>query len=334
MTHVLPAGSPVAHGMAILAGTAGGVLVAGSVAGFVLRRVVRSDAGRRTVANLNARVAAWWGMAIVFGGALWLGGGATCALFAVVSFLALREMLTLAPTRRGDHHTLFWAFFVIVPLNYYMVYIGWYGMFAVFVPVYVFLFLAVRSTLTGDTTCYLERTAKIQWAVVLCVYCLAYAPALLMLNIPGYSPNGFDPRLLVFLVLVVQLGDVSQYAWGKLLGRRLIAPHVSPNKTWEGFVGGVVTVGAIGAAACGATPFTVWQAGGIAVLLGVMGFFGGIVMSAVKRDAGVKDYGSLLPGHGGMMDRVDSLTFAAPVFFHLVRYGFTEPGSYWLHGGR
>ena len=336
MAHVHgPVVDPVTHGLLVLGAVIGGVLAAGSVAGVVLRRTTRSDRGRTTAANLNARVAAWWGMAVVFGLAVWAGRGPTCGLFGAVAFLALREMLTLTPTRRGDHHGLFWAFFVVVPLQFYVVYIGWYGLFSVFVPVYAFLFLAVRGTLTGDTTGYLGRTAKIQWAVMLCVYFVSHAPALLTLDVPGYTPAagrwaGDDPRLLVWMVVVVQLSDVAQYVWGKLLGRRPIAPHVSPNKTWAGFVGGVLSAGVIGAALARVTPFTVAQAGGIALLLAVLGFLGGIVTSAVKRDAGVKDYGNLLPGHGGMMDRVDSLTFAAPVLFHLVRYGFTAPGAYWL----
>jgi phosphatidate cytidylyltransferase len=184
----------------------------------------------------------------------------------------------------------------------------------------VFLFVPLRSALAGDTANFLERTAKIQWGVMVCVYCVSHAPALLMLEIPGYHGNA---KLLFFLVLVVQLSDVLQYVFGKTLGRRKIAPTVSPNKTWEGFLGGVTCSSLIGAGLWWATPFTPLQAGGMALAINLMGFSGGLCMSAIKRDRGVKDFGTMIEGHGGIMDRIDSISFAAPVFFHLTRFYFT-----------
>ena len=317
---------PETRAAALAAGGVAGVLLAATAAGWVLRARVKSEAGRRTVDNLNARTRAWWVMAGVLGAALAAGPGWVAVLFAFVSFLALREMITLTPTRRADHHTLFWAFFVMVPVQYALVHAERYGLYTIFVPVYCFLFLAVRSTLTGDYKDYLRRTAQIQWGVMICVYCLSHVPALMKLPLRGYGvggghgPGGW--RLVLFLVLVVQMSDVLQYVWGKMLGRRKIAPHISPNKTWEGFAGGVLTATALGAALYRLTPFNPLQAAGMSLAIALLGFFGGIVMSAIKRDAGVKDYGHLIEGHGGMMDRVDSLAFAAPVFFHMVRYWF------------
>jgi len=298
------------------------VLVVASAVGAVLARTVKSDSGRRAVANLNARIRAWWIMVAVFSIAIGLGGLTSCILFALISFLALREMITLTPTRRADHHTLFWAFFVIVPVQYYLVYIHWYGLFSIFIPVYCFLFLAIRSTLAGDCTRYIERAAKIQWGVMICVYCISHAPALLMLRL-GEGVRSW--KLLAFLVIVVQMSDVLQYVWGKLLGKHKIAPHISPNKTWEGFAGGILSAAAIGAAIYRITPFSIGQSLAISLVIAILGFFGGLVMSAIKRDAGVKDFGNLIEGHGGILDRVDSLCFAAPVFFHIVRFWFERP---------
>jgi phosphatidate cytidylyltransferase len=302
----------------------GGTLVilgVATVIGVALRMRTTTDAGRRTVANLNARTRAWWVMAAVFALAIYFQHTGATILFAIVSFLALREMLTIAPTRRADHHTMFWAFFVMIPIQYYLLYIQWYGLFSIFIPVYGYIFIAIRNTLTGDYQTYLERTAKIQWAVFVCVYCISHAPALLTLDVPAYDGEPWE--LLVWLVVVVQMSDVLQYVWGKLLGRHKIAPHISPNKTWEGFIGGVLTATTLATALYRITPFQWWQAGVIGFVIAVLGFFGGIVMSAIKRDAGIKDYGQLIEGHGGMMDRIDSLTFAAPVFFHIVRYWFS-----------
>jgi phosphatidate cytidylyltransferase len=301
----------------------GGILILLLMASIVtaLLRRRSGDTANAVIENLAARVRAWWIMVAVFGLALLTGGTGSVVLFAAISFLALREYITLPPTRRGDHASLFWSFFVLIPVNYGLIWLQWYGLYSILIPVYAFVLLPIRSATAGDCEHYLERTAKIQWGLMVCVFFLSHAPALLMLPIPGYE--GENAKLLLFLVLIVQLSDVLQYVWGKLLGRRKVAPTLSPNKTLEGFVGGVLTATAIGTALWWATPFNPWQAALLALMITLMGFFGGLVMSAIKRDRGVKDFGSMIEGHGGIMDRIDSLCFAAPVFFHLVRYYYT-----------
>jgi phosphatidate cytidylyltransferase len=296
-----------------------GLLALSSAITFFLKR--RPGGPNKVVANLDARVKAWWVMVAVFGVALATGGLGSVILFGFMSFFALREFITLTPTRPGDHRTLFWAFFIITPLQYYLVAMEWYGLFSILIPVYAFILVPTRSALAGDSEHFLERTAKIQWALMVCVYCVSHVPALLTLQIKGYE--GQNAKLLLFFVLVVQISDVLQYVWGKLFGKHAIVPTISPNKTVEGFWGGVLSATGIGTALWWATPFTWWQAALFSFLLTLMGFFGGLVMSAIKRDRGVKDYGTMIEGHGGVMDRIDSLCFAAPVFFHLVRYCFT-----------
>jgi phosphatidate cytidylyltransferase len=199
--------------------------------------------------------------------------------------------------------------------------IEWYGLFSILIPVYAFLYIPTRSVLSGDTDRFLERIATIQWGLMVCVYCVSHAPALLMLDIPGYQ--GQNAKLLLYLILVVETSDVLQYVWGKLFGRHPIAPTVSPNKTVEGFVGGIASATALGTALWWMTPFRPWQAAAMALVITLMGFAGGLTMSAIKRDRGVKDFGHALAGHGGVLDRIDSLCFAGPIFFHLTRYFFT-----------
>lgn len=299
----------------------GGVLaflVAASIVGWILSRTAKSDGARATVKNLNARIRAWWVMVFVFGIAIATGGIGSIVLFFVMSVLAMREFMTLAPTAQADHSVLLFAFFIFAPLQYLLVWAQWYGLFAILVPVYAFVAIPTRMALSGDTRRFLDRTAAVQWGLMACVYCISYVPALLMLEIPGY------PRavLLFYLVLVAQINDVMQYIWGKLLGKHPIAPHVSPNKTWEGFVGGTLTAIGIGTALWWATPFSPVEAAGMSTAITLMGFAGGLVMSAVKRDRGIKDFGAVIEGHGGVLDRIDSLLFAAPVFFHLTRFFF------------
>lgn len=261
-------------------------------------------------------------MTAVFGLALATGGIGSVALFGFTSFMALREFITLTPTRYGDHRALFWAFFIVIPLQYILLVVQWYALFSILIPVYVFLLLPIRAAAAGEIENFLERTAKIQWGLMICVYCVSHAPAILMLlTIPGYERQ--NAKLLFYFVLICELSDVLQYVFGKAMGRNAVAPNVSPNKTWEGLVGGVVTTIAIGTALWWATPFTPFEAAGMCMAITLMGFGGGLVMSAIKRDRGIKDWGTALEGHGGFLDRLDSLCFAAPVFFHLTRYYFS-----------
>lgn len=259
-------------------------------------------------------------MCAVFALAVFVGKTGTTVLFGLISFMALREFVTLTPTRAGDHRALFWIFFVITPLQYFFVGTGNYGMFTILIPVYAFLFIPSRIVLSGDAQNFLERAAKIQWGLMICVYCVSHAPAILGLPIKGYETQ--NVKLLLFFVIVTQINDVLQYVWGKAIGKRSIAPAISPNKTWEGFVGGTVCATLIGALLWWATPFSMWQAGLISLMITLLGFVGGLTMSAIKRDRGVKDYGSVLQGHGGFLDRIDSICFAAPVFFHVTRFFF------------
>lgn len=303
-----------------LMGGLAAVLVAASIAGWQLGLRIRSESGRQVVANLNARVRAWWIMIAVFAFAFLLGKAATIVLFGMVSFFALREFFTLTPTRAGDHRALSLAFFVLIPVQYCLIGYEWYGLFSVFIPVYGFLLLPSFTALTQDTEGFLERSAKIQWGIMVAIYSISHVPALLLLEIPDYA--GQNALLIFYLLLIVQMSDVLQYVFGKWLGRTKIAPVVSPGKTVEGFVGGAAGATLIGAAMWWITPFSPLQSAGLSFVIVMMGFLGGLVLSAVKRSLGAKDWSTMISGHGGMMDRFDSVSFAAPIFFHLTRYHF------------
>jgi len=316
----MPLTSPVAQHVVL---GAFGVLVIASLIGLILARVARTESGRAIVANINARVKSWWVMVVVLFGALALGPRGTTVVFAVISFLALREFLTATPTRPADHAALAASFFVILPAQFWLVDRAWYGMFVILIPVYAFVCIPMLMVLQGDVTDFLERNARTQWGLMVCVYFISHIPMLMHLDV---RPLRMGPAgLVLFLIGVTQGSDVLQYVWGKLLGTRPIAPTLSPRKTIEGFAGGVMTASALGAAMFRLTPFTPWQAFGVALLLCITGFFGGLILSAIKRERGLKDWGTLIEGHGGMMDRIDSLCFSAPVYFHILRYFFERP---------
>jgi phosphatidate cytidylyltransferase len=298
----------------------GAVLLIATVVGRVLAWTTQ-PAKRATIDNLNARINAWWVMALLVGIAFAFGKSGVLVLFFLVSLLALREFITLLPTRSGDYWVLVAAFYLVLPIQYVLVGIEWYGLFSIFIPVYGFLLLPILAAGGGDTTRFLERAAKVQWGLMICVFCISHVPALLALRIAGYEHRNL--LLIAFLVIVVQSSDVLQYVWGKLCGRHLIAPKLSPSKTWEGFAGGIASATLLGGLLWWITPFPFWGALVMALVINLMGFLGGLVMSAIKRDRGIKDWGHMIEGHGGVLDRLDSVCFAAPVFFHLTRYFMT-----------
>jgi phosphatidate cytidylyltransferase len=300
----------------------GGVVVLLTLSTLITTLLLRRGHGEYSAGleNLKRRVSAWWWMVGVFVFSMALGKSGMFALYLILSFFALREFITLSPMPRADHRTLTWVFFAILPLHYLFAWAPWYGMFTIFIPVYAFIFIPIRSALAGDVDHFLERTARIQWGVLTCVYFLSHLPMLLYLPIRGFE--GQNAKLLFFVVLITQMSDVFQYVFGKTLGRRKIAPMVSPGKTWEGLIGGGLSAVALGTALWWATPFSPGAAAALSLVLVIAGFLGGLVMSAVKRSIGAKDWGRGIPGHGGVLDRMDSLLFAAPVFFHLTGFFF------------
>jgi len=268
--------------------------------------------------NLRQRIGSWWVMIALLAAALLIGWPAVTLLFAVMSFIALREFLSLARMRPEDRLIVLVAYLTI-PVSYGFIVADIYGFYLVFMPVYVFMFLPFAMACIGQTRNYLPSAATFHWGLMTCVYNLGFA-AFLMRTDHEALPAG--PGGLVFLLLVAtEANDVAQYVWGKLFGRRKIMPKVSPNKTWEGFLGGWATTAAL-----------VWFAGPLflplegvplailALSLPIAGFAGDVTMSAIKRDIGVKDTSALIPGHGGLLDRADSLIFTAPLYFHVVAY--------------
>jgi len=273
-------------------------------------------------ANLVARINAWWVMVAILAVAFLAGGTMTLILFALASFFALREFITLTPSNPGDRLSLSLSFFLVLPIQYLLIGMQRYGLFVIFIPVYAFLLLPSIAALRSDVDDFLSRSAKQQWALMVTVYSLSHAPALLMLDIRG-GHAGADALLLFYLLLVVQMSDVMQYVFGKLFGKTKIAPLVSPSKTVEGFVGGGIAATLIGAAMWWITPFTPLESAAMSAVIVMMGFLGGLTLSAVKRSLGAKDWGVMIEGHGGVLDRTDSICFAAPMFFHIVRFFYT-----------
>ena len=289
------------------------LVIASTIAYFLKRANPASDH-----TELQQRINSWWVMITVFSLAMVLSKTVSLIFFGLISFLALKEYLSIIPTRRADRRVLFWAYLAI-PFQYYWVAIDWYGMFIIFIPVYMFLLLPMRMVIIGETKRFLEAAGTLHWGLMALVFSISHLAYLLTLPAEGFSAGGAG--LVLFLVFLTQFNDVAQYVWGKLFGKHKIVPKVSPNKTWEGFLGGVFTTTLCAVLLSGLlTPLSLPMAVAAGLLISISGFIGDVTISALKRDIGVKDSGSLLPGHGGILDRVDSLTYTAPLFFHFIHY--------------
>jgi len=296
-------------------GSVVGVLV---LATAIVAWMRRGDGASRHT-ELAARVKSWWVLVAIFALAISFRRGIAIAFFALLSFLALKEYLSLIPTRRADRRVLFWAY-LCVPLQYLWIWQQWYNMFLIFIPVWAFLFIAMRMVLRGETRDFLRAAGTIHWGLMTMVFGLSHLAWLLLL--PGNAPvAAHGAALLLFVVLLTELNDVLQYVWGRTLGRHPIIPSVSPNKTAEGLLGGALSTTLVSVALAPLlTPLTRSDAIAAGLMIGFGGFIGDVTISALKRDIGVKDSGAIIPGHGGILDRIDSLLFTAPLFFHFLMY--------------
>lgn len=297
-----------------------GLLALGTLAVLLLLRG-EGEASDRRLRVLGDLRAAWVG-AVMFWLA-WISApvGATL-LFGLFSFFVLREFITLMHTRRADHRSLLLAFFAVLPLQYLIVGGRHFDLFTVFIPVYVFLAIPVASALAGDPERFLERNAKIQWGIMVCVFGLSHAPALLLLNFPGREGRG--AFLLFFLVVVTVVAQLAQGVISRWLRRRPVARRIDRAFSWRAWWVGAFIAAWAGAFLYWITPFKAGQALAMGFIAGGAGTLGALVMSALKKDAGVRHWGNRasVTGAVGLLDRVAPLCFAAPVFFHSVRWYF------------
>lgn len=292
-----------------------GLLILSSLITIILKK----SNPEKNYTELNQRISSWWVMVSIFTLAMVLSRNVSLIFFALISFLAIKEFLSIIPTRRADRRVLFWMYLTI-PFQYYWVSMEWYGMFIIFIPVYMFLFLPMRMVIIGETKDFLRAAGTMHWGLMTLVFSISHVAYLLVLPANETFKAG-GAGLVLFLVFLTQFNDVSQYVWGKMFGKHKIIPKVSPNKTWQGFLGGVFTTTVFSVLLSGLlTPLSLKLAIAAGLLISIAGFIGDVTVSALKRDIGVKDSSSLLPGHGGILDRIDSLTYTAPLFFHFIYY--------------
>ena len=308
----------------IIIGFALGVLGLATIFGKLMQKRAKAEKAIK-MREFNARIGGWW---LIFGFLSPLVFGAPAVgviVLTLIAFLALREYATLVPLRAADRYALMTAY-IAIPVQAFFILTMQYGFFIILVPVYLFMILPVALVLAGDTNRFMLSLGTLHWGVMMAVFALGHAAFLLVLPIHYYgdvAQPGEGLGLLLLLFLLTASNDVAQYCWGKLLGKNKIMPRISPNKTWEGFIGGMATTAAIALIIAPVmSPFNGLMAAMLGAGLAIAGFLGDVTISAVKRDLGVKDSGTALPGHGGLLDRLDSTVFTAPLMFHISRYFF------------
>jgi phosphatidate cytidylyltransferase len=298
----------------VLAAVTAVLLFASIVARLLLARAGGCERAP-ALANLDARIRSWWVIVALLASAMLLGPTAVTVVFAVTSAMALSEFIAHAPRAVRDP-VLDAGCYALTVLQYALVASGSSGPVMAAMPLAAALGLPIAATASGGNRELQSRIAHRFWWVIIASWCLSFVPALLLLEVPGY--HGRNVLLIVYLVVVTQSSDVLQYVFGKLYGRHPIAPAISPGKTVEGFVGGIAAATALGTALSWLTPFSPWHAVAVSVAVTLLGFLGGLLLSGIKRDLGIKDWGQSIKGHGGVLDRVDSLCLSAPAFFFIV----------------
>ena len=268
--------------------------------------------------ELKTRTKSWWIMCTLFITATIISNVITYVCIGFLSFAALREFYSVIKLRKSDRAGMLWCYLAI-PVQYYLAYRGWYELFIVFIPVFMFVWIPFILVLQGETKMIMSSMAGLPTSLMLCVFGLSHMAYLISLpEIDGFSAGG--KGLLLFLIFITQINDVMQFIWGKLIGKHKILPKISPNKTWGGFIGGLISSVFIGYLMSFLTPLNDWQVIVVSFFIAGVGFVGDVVVSAIKRDMGVKDMGQAIPGHGGVLDRIDSLALTTPIFFHLVYF--------------
>jgi len=298
----------------IVIGVILGILVVSSLL-FWTYGLFKSSPG---LTELKMRTKSWWAMATLFLMAALISPIITYIGIGFLSFAALREFYSVIQLRRTDRVGMLFCYLAI-PIQYTLAYMGWYELFIIFIPVFMFIWIPFVLVLSGETKMIMTSMAGLPTSIMLCVFGLSHMAYLISLpSIEGFAAGG--KGLLLFLIFITQMNDVMQFVWGKLLGRNKILPKISPNKTWEGFLGGLLSSIVIGYFMRFLTPLSELEVILVSFLIAGVGFIGDVIVSAIKRDMGVKDMGGAIPGHGGVLDRIDSLSMTTPIFFHMVYF--------------
>ena len=298
----------------------GSIVAILAVTSVIAAVLTRAHPSKNYVA-LKLRIQTWWWLAAVLFLIISFDRKVAVIAMAIVSFMAFKEFLSIAPVRRADNAVLLLAY-LSIPVQYVWVGMAWYGMFIIFIPVYIFLLLPMRMAISGATQGFLRAAGSIQWGLMTTVFSISHMAFLLNMPIKTGEHGAINGEMLVFfLVVLTQMNDVAQYAWGKVLGRHRTIPAIHSSKTIEGLLGAIATTSLFAwMLAPWLTPMSPLHAVVAGVLISLFGFIGDVVISSVKLDIGLKDTGNLVPGHGGILDRLDSLTYTAPLFFHYIYY--------------
>lgn len=266
--------------------------------------------------GIGFRIKTWWGMLFIFCLATLSNSVVSLLSLMVLAFFALKEYFSMIRTRKADRRLFLWAY-LSIPLQFYWVYIEWYGMFIVFIPVYVFLLLPLPRLINKGTLGFLRSVSATQWGLMLMVFGLSHL-AYFQFASPEYGAG-----LVLFLVVLTQLNDAVHYLASIYFGKHKIVPTSNPYLTWEGFACAFVVTTAVSYLIYPhLTPLNPAFGYLSGMLISLSGFFGSLTVSVLKRDLLIGDDDKFAALKKSYLSRIDSLTYTAPVFFHVIRYFF------------
>jgi phosphatidate cytidylyltransferase len=270
------------------------------------------------MANLKSRTKSWWVILLIYTIMMGIRKEISFIGLGLVSFISLRELIAKLNINQKLRRVLFWSY-LAVPIQFYLAYIGNFQAFLLFIPVGMLFILPFRTIIEGVAEDSLKTFSQLHWALMLTVFSLSHIAYFISLpEIPGFEAG--HQGIVYFLIFLTQINDIFQFISGKIFGKRKITPNISPNKTWEGFIGGLILTTIMGYHLSYLVPLTEIQSTIAAAVIAISGFFGDLNISAVKRDLKIKDMSNLIPGHGGILDRLDSLTFSSLFFFYLLYF--------------
>lgn len=266
--------------------------------------------------TLQLRIKTWWAMFIVFCFATLFNPMIAVIAIMILCFFALKEYFSMLKTRKSDRRIFLWAY-IMIPIQFYWIAIGWYGMFIVFIPVYVFLFLPLPRIIGKGTIGFLRSVSITQWGVMLMVFGLSHL-AFYQIASPIYGAN-----LVLFLLILTQMNDVIQYVISMYIGKSKVVPTANPYISWEGFTGAVLCTTSLALLLYRyLTPFDLIFGIISGLLISVSGYFGMLTISVLKRDLLIGNDKNVELIKYRYLNRIDSLTYTAPVYFHVIRYFF------------
>lgn len=290
-----------------------GLLIFATVISYIFRHLKPQN---QTFPKVLKIIGGWWIICALLTFSILLGQHGIVLLFLIASLLGLREYLSVQKLEFVRTPELA-AMAVLTVAHYSFIILGWKNIFLFIVPLMSFIFLPYFFLARRKINGLIQNLWASQSALMLCVYFLSFVPGLVFLNDNPTAIRKIDPiAAFLFLFFTTELNDVFQFISGKLFGKLKLVAEISPNKTVAGFIGGLLCTSILSVIIAPIMlEINLWQSALLGFCISASGMSGDLMFSSLKRTYNVKDFSDLIPGHGGVLDRLDSMVFTAPTLY-------------------